>query len=116
MAAERKCLSCNDLQENAPEFVVNGVTENVCNSLKNNTGMDTHSGHTDCDDLDAANDCLIGNMEDEVENYEVCDWKGFMPTFIHNLWSVLKAMICSMCGLWSRLEALEKRVNDLEGE
>lgn len=106
MAATRNCESCSDLQENSSEFVVNGVTENVCTSLKNNMGFNASSGHDDCTDLEYANDCLIGNMEDEVDAYEVCDWKEFMTTFIHNLWSVLKAIICAICGIWTHLDLI----------
>lgn len=103
MAAKRDCSACSDLQENAPEFVQNGVTTNVCNSLKNDTGFNPSSGNNDCTDLNDANDCLIGNMEDEVDAYDVCEWKEFMPKFIHNLWNVLKAMICALCGIWKMI-------------
>lgn len=104
MAVKKSCESCRNLQEYAPDFVLNGVTENVENSLKNNTGFSPSSGHDDCQDLNDANDCLIGNMEDEVDAYEVCDWKPFMIDFIHNLWTVLKSIISAICGLWTRVE------------
>lgn len=104
MAVKKSCEACRNLQEYAPEFVLNGVTENVENSLKNNTGFNPSSGRNDCDDLNDANDCLVGNMEDEVDAYEVCEWKEFMPDFIRNLWSVLKSIISAICGLWTRVE------------
>lgn len=107
MAVSRSCTACRNLQENAPEFVVNGVTESVANSLKNNTGLNPSSGNNDCTDLNDANDCLIGNMEDEVDAHEVCDWKPFMVDFIHNLWTVLKSIISAICGLWSHVEKTE---------
>lgn len=100
MAAKKNCSACSELQESSPEFVLNGVTDNVYNALINDDGFNTASDNNDCTDLNYANDCLIGNMEDEVDAYEVCDWKEFMPDFIHNLWTVNKAMIASMCGLW----------------
>lgn len=100
------CSSCNDLRENAPEFVLNGVTDTVCTSLKNDTGFNPSNDTTDCDDLNDANDCLIGNMEDEVEAYDVCDWKEFMKRFIPNVYNVIKAMICAICGLWCNFHAL----------
>lgn len=109
----RKCSACSDLQENSADFVVNGVTDSVCNSLKNDTGFNPDSGHTDCDDLNAANDCLVGNMEDEVSSYQACDWKDFMPTFIHNLWTVLKSMICAICGLWAHTKQNECAIDVL---
>ena len=113
MAATKNCSACSDLQENSANFVQNGVTTAVCNSLKNNTGFSPSSGHNDCTDLDNANDCLVGNMEDEVDAYDVCAWKEFMPSFIHNVWTVLKAMICAICGLWKRLEKVECIVSNI---
>lgn len=113
MAAKRDCSACSDLQEHSAEFVQNGVTNNVCNSLKNNSGFNPSSGHDDCEDLNDANDCLIGNMEDEVDAYDVCEWKEFMPNFIHNLWNVIKAIICAICGIWKRIEQLQCYVEHL---
>lgn len=104
MAVKKSCEACRNLQEYAPEFVLNGVTETVEASLKSNTGFSPSSGHDDCQDLNDANDCLVGNMEDEVDAYEVCEWKPFMIDFIHNLWTVLKSIISAICGLWVRTE------------
>ena len=104
MSANRSCTACRNLQEKAPDFVMNGVTETVDASLRNNTGLNPSSGNDDCTDLNDAADCLIGNMEDAVDAYAVCDWKPFMVDFIHNLWSVLKAIISAICGLWTRTE------------
>lgn len=107
MSANRSCRACAELQEKAPDFVQNGVTDTVDLSLRNNTGFNPSSGNNDCIDLNNANDCLIGNMEDEVDAHEVCDWKPFMVDFIHNLWSVLKAMISAICGLWTKVDKTE---------
>lgn len=113
--ATKDCKSCVTLKDKAPEFILNGVTDNVCTSLKNNTGFSTSNGNDNCTDLDLANDCLIGNMEPEVGAYEVCDWKGFMPNFIHNVWEFNKALNCSMCGLWTKVtEALSIANNALK--
>ena len=114
MASNRSCAACDRLQEDNPDFVVNGITEEVCNSLKNNTGFSTQAGHDDCTDLNDANDCLIGNMEDEVDDYEVCGWKAFMEQFIYNLWTVLKAIICSICGLWTMVTSLIDNVQSYQ--
>ena len=113
MASTRKCSSCSDLQQNSPEFVVNGVTDDVCISLQNDTGFNPGSDNDDCTDLNNANDCLIGNMEDEVASYQSCDWKEFMPTFIHNLWTVTKSVICSICGLWKYIRKEECAIDVL---
>lgn len=111
MSATKNCDACSDLQENSPEFVLNGVTDNVYNSIINDTGFNPSSGHNDCTDLNNANDCLIGNMEDEVDSYDVCDWKLFMPDFIHNLWTTLKATIASICGLWTKVNRHDCEIN-----
>lgn len=104
--SNRDCSACQDLQDYAPEFATNGVTSAVAKSLQNNTGFNSHLQvlHDDCEDLNDANDCLIGNMEDEIEAYEMCDWKEYMKKFVGNLYEVLKAIIASICGLWLRIE------------
>lgn len=99
--SEKSCSACNDLREYAPEFVVNGVTDNVCENLGENRGLSAADGHTDCDDLHDVNDCLIANMDDELDAWEVCDWKDFMHQYIPNDYETNKAMICAICGLWN---------------
>lgn len=111
--ARTNCDACNDLEVNAPEFTLNGVTDKVCTSLKNNTGLDASNGNDNCADLEDANDCLIGNMADEVEAYDVCDWKDYIRKFVPNVYNVLKAMICSMCGLWTNVTKLWCYVNNI---
>ena len=109
----KNCSACSELQEKSADFVQNGVTKSVCNALKNNKGFNTSSGNDDCTDLNNANDCLIGNMEDEVDAYEVCDWKEFTKNFIHNLWTVLGAIICAICGLWTKVEKHDCEIENL---
>lgn len=109
------CDSCSNLREHAPEFVQNGVTDDISASLKNNTGLNPASLvlHSNCDDLNDANDCLIGRMSQELEAYDVCDWKAFMGKFLPNDYEVLKGVIASMCGLWTRSERLCASVDNL---
>lgn len=104
--SEMNCSACSELRENAPAFIRSGVTEEIAESLENNTGLNPNLSvlHDNCTDLNNANDCLVGRMADEVEAYDVCDWKVFMKDFIHNLYEVLKAILASMCGLWERSE------------
>lgn len=109
----KNCDACTELQEKAAEFVVSGVTDSVCNSLKNDKGFSTSSGNDDCTDLNNANDCLVGNMEDEIDAYDVCDWKDYTKKFVHNIWTVLKAMICAICGLWTNVNKHECEINYL---
>lgn len=113
MATNINCSSCDDLRQNSPEFAMNGVTTTVSTSLKNNTGFNPSSGHKDCEDLDDANDCLVGNMSTEVKAYGVCDWKKFMKKFIPNVHTVLEGIICAICGLWTKVEKMECEINTL---
>lgn len=101
------CKACDDLRTSSSEFMLNGVTPTVCTSLKNDTGFNPASGHNDCTDLDDANDCLIGTMEDEIEAYDVCDWKEYMKKFVPNVYNVIKAIICAICGLWTKVHSYE---------
>lgn len=102
------CDACADLREYAPDFVLNGVTDTVATSLKNDTGFNPTltALHSDCEDLNDANDCLIGRMDGEIEAYDVCDWKEFMHKFLPNLYELLKAIIAAICGLWTRVHLL----------
>lgn len=104
--ADYNCSSCEDLRETSPSFVVNGITDTECSSLKNNTGLNPSSGHNDCTDLNNINDCLVGNMAEEIEAYDVCDWKDYMKKFVPNVWTTLKAIICAVCGIWTNIDKI----------
>lgn len=99
--ANYSCSACEDLRATSPNFVVNGITETECTSLGNDTGLSPSSGHNDCTDLNNINDCLVGNMDEELEAYDVCDWKEFMHKFIPNVWTTIKSIICAICGIWT---------------
>lgn len=104
--SEVSCTACQELRENAPEFVANGVTDTVCASLAADTGLDSTNGNNDATDLHTANDCLIGRMADEINAYDVCDWKEFMKHYINNDYEINKGIICALGGLWSVLHKL----------
>lgn len=113
--SETNCNACNELRRTSPEFVLNGVTDTIAASLKNNTGFNPAltALHTNCEDLNDANDCLIARMDSEIESYEVCDWKEFMHKYLPNNYEVLKAIIAGDCGQWERFNTLEARIGDL---
>lgn len=108
------CDACNDLKSNSAGFASNGVTTAVCNSLKNDTGFSTSNSHNDCTDLDLANDCLIGNLDDELDAYDYCDIKDFLHVFVANTYQVIKAMICAICGIWTNIHQLWDEINALK--
>lgn len=107
------CDACAELREYAPDFVLNGVTDTIATSLKNDTGFNPGltALHTDCEDLNDANDCLIGRLDGEIEAYDVCDWKEFMHKFLPNLYELLKAIIAAVCGLWKNVHSLRARAD-----
>lgn len=104
--AELNCEACAEIRDQIPELAVNGFDETMCTSLKNDTGLKPSVGHNDCTDLDLMNDCLVGNMETELDAYDVCDWKDFMKDFINNVWTTLKGIICTICGIWTNIHNL----------
>lgn len=108
-----KCSACEELRNDAPNFVLNGVTKEACTSLKNDTGFNPNLTplNDNCTDLDNANECLVGNMADQIEAYDVCDWKDYMRKFVPNVYTVLKAMICGECGIWTNIHNLWTKVN-----
>lgn len=111
--AELNCTACEDLREEVPQLIVNGFDNTMCTSLKNDTGLKSSSGHNDCTDLDTMNDCLIGNMETEIDRYDTCEWKPFTKKFIDNIWTMGKAMICAICGLWTNVHSLWATIRSL---
>lgn len=111
--ANYNCDACNELRNDAPNLIVNGLTNTECTSLKNNTGLNPSSGNDDCTDLDNMNDCLIGNLEAEVDAYDVCDWKDFTKKYIENAWTVFKGIICAICGLWTNIKKILKEIDKI---
>lgn len=110
--SEISCTACQELREDAPEFVTNGVTDTVCKSLHKDTGLDSSNGNDDETDLHTANDCLIGRMRDEINSYDLCDWKDFMRKYIGNDYEVNKGIICALGGLWDMVHTI---INALGG-
>lgn len=104
--SSKNCASCNELREVSPDFALNGVTDAIAENLEKDEGLTADDSRNNCDDLHDINDCLVGNMEDELDAYDVCEWKDFMKAFIPNLYDTLKAMIYSECGVLCDLKAL----------
>lgn len=109
------CNACATLCETSPEFTTNGVTEKICTSLGNDTGLnpDLEVLHTNCEDFEVMNDCLIGRMDKEMDSYPDCGWKKFMHKFIPNIYEYLKALNCSLCGLWARAKCAYDSLSNL---
>lgn len=112
--ANISCDACEELRQVDPNLIVNGFGNDECTSLQNDTGLVASSGNNDCEDLNNLNDCLVGNMENEVDAYDVCDWKTFMKRFIPNVWTVLKGIICAICGIWTNIHNLWNLANRVD--
>lgn len=119
------CNACEELLEHAYEFAEDGVTDNVCSSLQNDTGFNPGlaATYTDCEDLDLANDCLIGKMDGELKDTDPCELKPFLHRLIPNMYNLYKAIICAICGLWSNVHKLWQeiariwaKITDIEAE
>lgn len=111
--ANINCEACETLRSENPELIVNGFDSDMCTSLQNDTGLKPSLGHDDCEDLNTMNDCLVGNLNAEIDKEDYCDWKAFAHKAVDNLWTLLKAMICAICGLWSNVHDLWGEVNKL---
>lgn len=112
--AEVSCEACEILEEQAISFLDNGVTTSIANRLKDDKGFSSSADvNTDCEALNNANDCLIYGMVDDLEKYDVCDIKTWLSRAWDNLYSVLKAMIMAICGLWSKVHCILSGLNTL---
>ena len=111
--ANINCSACEDLRQTSPEFVLHGLSDEMCASIQNGTGLNPSDDHTTCEDLNNINDCLINNMASEISAYESCDWKSFMRKFIPNLWVTLKALTCAVCKAACAFSGLAKLVDYL---
>ena len=109
------CDACNDLMQNASEFVLNGITDKICESLTKNEGLnpDLPTLHTNCEDLKKVVDCLVGAFGEKIKGADPCDWKKYVGDLVDNLYITLKAMGCSDCGQWLAIDDLYRRVDEL---
>lgn len=110
--SQPSCDACSNLREYNAQFIMNGVTDTVATSLADDNGFNPclDELHTDCEDLNDANDCLLGHMDDDVDNFEVCDWKDFMHNLLPNLYEVIKAIIASICGQWIIIHKVQQDI------
>ena len=114
MAEINYCDACDSLRQDAPDLVANGWDEQYCETMITNEGLGI--GNDDCTDLHNMNDCLIGSMEDEAQITDQCDWRTYMGNFVRNLWTMLSAIICSICGIWEKLDDLQTQIENIDHE
>lgn len=108
------CQACDDLKKYSPDFVQKGITDTMCQSLMNNTGLNPKANHDNCEDLHDLNDCLIAGVLEDIPSYDDCDWKAWAEDAMKNLLNVLDALICSDCGQWDEINRLWNAIKKLQ--
>ena len=106
------CEACAELREDVPVLVTNGWQDSYCETMQDNEGLGI--GNDDCTDLNTMNDCLVGSLADQAEVTEQCDWRGFMADLLPNIWTMFKAIICAICGIWTKMDALQEQVDSID--
>lgn len=120
------CKTCEDLQQYSPDFVANGVTDEMCSNLESNTGL-MNKGRENCTDLHNANDCLIGGIAEKATSYNPCDPNKMIEDLAKNTMHVIDMLICSDCGQWNEIkkiwdeiqkiwDAIEELQNGMSGQ
>lgn len=109
--AEKYCVPCNKLKNESSEFFTNGVTDSVCQSLRQDKGFNPLSGHNDCEDLSDANNCTILSLIEQLPAYDVCEWKEFMEQYLANQYNMNEAFICVLCGILAKIKNIDSLVS-----
>lgn len=99
------CKTCEDLQQYSPNFVANGLTDEMCSNLESNTGL-MNKGRENCTDLHNANDCLIGGIAEKATSYNPCDPNKMIEDLAKNTMHVIDMLICSDCGQWNEIKKI----------
>ena len=101
----KHCTACEELKQNAPHFILNGITERECESLQKDTGLNNELSdfRNNCEDLNEMLDCLVRALHEKLPAYDVCNIKDYIDQLMTNLYNLQKAMICSKCGQWKML-------------
>ena len=107
------CEACDELRNTSADYVQNGVTDAICASLQNDTGLNPSLSHNDAQDMHNINDCTIGKLAAELEAYDVCDWKEFMLKFLPNLYEFNKAVNCVDAGQWAKINEVADFAKDI---
>ena len=111
------CSACNRLKENTPNFVVNGLTDDDCNSLNRNNGLahqQLRPTLNNCETLQDLVDCLIGQHADRIAGYNLCDIKDWLAGLSANLHQLMSAWVCNECGQWREIDEINNRLDEVE--
>lgn len=111
--SDNLCSSCAELKKTAPNFMLNGIGEEECQSLMKNTGLNPNLPvlKDNCEDMHDVVDCLIGQFGDELVAYDLCDLKDYLAKLMANLYNVHKMFVCDSCGLWDAINNVNNQIN-----
>ena len=107
------CASCNTLKTEYPDFIANGLDEEMCANLANNQGLDETKCVNNCEVMHDIANCLIGGFIESIDNYDFCDTKEMMKHFAVNMLNVIDVLLCSHCGQWEQIEALWDEMSEI---
>lgn len=100
------CQACQDLNSYAPNFLTNGVTQAICESLGKNTGLIASNNHINAEDMQDVIDCLVCGFKSKIDSYGLCAWDQAAKELVDNLCKIFTAYNCELAGIWIRLEEL----------
>lgn len=108
------CEACAELRHDHPELIANGFNgETHGKNFAEDKGLSEKDDTNDCYDFNLMNDCLIGSMADEAEISGMCGWQDYMKKLVPNLWTMFKAIICAICGIWDNIWEIWENIRQL---
>jgi len=113
MSRQTFCEACQWLRENAADFVVNGVNEQICNHLAEDRGIDLNNTarQQNATDLQTLIDCLIGMHKDQLRGVDLCAIKDWLDRMMKNLWLLKTAWACNERGQWNNIWDIRNELN-----
>lgn len=109
------CEACDSLREVSPAIELTGLTDKMCQSLKEDTGLnpDLSVLHDNCTDIWALINCLMGSLIDSLPAFSSCDYKEFALELAKNTLHSLNAIACSDCGQWEQIHLIWKEIENI---
>lgn len=116
MSTNTECLACRDLEQNAPGFLMNGLSAQDCVRLTSNRGLANQiiENWDNCQTLEVLVDCLIGRHGQIIDSYDLCDIKEWLRQLMINLHELLSAWKCNECGQWNEINNIWTAINSID--
>lgn len=109
------CEACNTLEDISFNTAHEGIGDAECASLRKNFGLNQENTplHDNCQDMAVMLDCLIGQLIEGFDMYDICDWKEPFRVLVNNMYNLIKARDCSDCGQWDEINKLWEETEKL---